>query len=390
MRVGPYSFFTEELCSKSAGVGNIFGAHSLGLMPVILSPYSLAFTWLFKRVVDHHSPPTLFAFALTEPSGGSDVQQDEVRMSNAKIQTYARRAQDGYILSGRKVFISNGSVADFVSVFAKVKDFEHDFQSFQGGRLDFRGFRGYGGGGFIWLLVRGKDVKVSRVENKMGQKTCHAAEIVFDDVFIPDDMVLCHPDDGAFINRVILATSRAPVGAIATGIARSAIKKVLSMVDRDDELALMRISEALAKLQMARLMWFSSCVLIDFHGTMKITRFRTLKLLLSFFSYLQAFNDKITKWLGRKIGEKFRNKLMKILGENLREIETLSSMAKFSATDLAMQVCLDCAQVVGEEAVDAKNELERYIRDVKLTQIYETTNEVNKLILWRNLVRTRL
>jgi len=67
----PYSFFEEELCAESAGIGNIFGAHALGLTPILLSPYIFSFSHIINEVVENEKKsPILFAFALTEPTGG--------------------------------------------------------------------------------------------------------------------------------------------------------------------------------------------------------------------------------------------------------------------------------------------------------------------------------
>jgi butyryl-CoA dehydrogenase len=368
----PYSFFEEELCAESAGIGNIFGAHALGLTPILLSPYIFSFSHIINEVVENEKKsPILFAFALTEPTGGSDVQQNEDWLKKAKILTVAKKVKGGYILNGRKVFISNGSVSKYLTVFA-IQDRQNP--------------------SFMCLLVENNPKIVSRVENKMGQKTAHAAELVFEDVFVPDDMVVLKEGEGSFIDRVILSLTRAPVGAIATGIAKGAIKKTLEILINsgsealENEFVADRISEAISKLQMARSLWISACFLQDYDGTMKINDLIPVKLMALIFSQTSKIWENTTRKLGRKLGEMLKDLLFNYLAKNLKKLESFSSMAKFSATQLSFEVCRICMEILGELGPDKSKKVERFLRDVRLTQIYETTNEVNKIILYRNLL----
>jgi acyl-CoA dehydrogenase len=369
----PYSFFEEELCAESAGIGNIFGAHALGLTPILLSPYIFSFSHIINEVVENEKEsPILFAFALTEPTGGSDVQQNEDWLKKAKILTVAKKVKGGYILNGRKVFISNGSVAKYLTVFA-VQDRQNP--------------------NFICLLVENNSKIVCRVENKMGQKTAHAAELVFEDIFVPDDMVVLKEGEGSFVDRVILSLTRAPVGAIATGIAKGAIKKTLETLsstengDIENEFVADRISEAISKLQMARGLWISSCFLQDQGGgAMKINDIIPVKVLALIFSQTSKRWENLTKKLGRKLGERLKDLLFNYFAKNLKKLESFSSIAKFSATQLSFEVCRICMETLGELGPDKSKKVERFLRDVRLTQIYETTNEVNKIILYRNLL----
>jgi len=242
------------------------------------------------------------------------------------------------------------------------------------------------------LLVENNPKIVSRVENKMGQKTAHAAELVFEDIFVPDDMVVLKEGEGSFIDRVILSLTRAPVGAIATGIAKGAIKKTLEILINseneklENEFVADRISEAISKLQMARSLWISACFLQDYEGTMKINDLIPVKLMALIFSQTSKIWENTTRKLGRKLGEMLRDLLFNYLAKNLKKFESFSSMAKFSATQLSFEVCRICMEILGELGPDKSKKVERFLRDVRLTQIYETTNEVNKIILYRNLL----
>lgn len=370
----PYTFFIEEMSSVSAGIANIFGAHALGLTPLLLSPYMLSFTWAFREVVKNseNTRPALFAFALTEPTGGSDIQQDEIWIKKAKITTHVEKANGGYILRGRKVFISDGAIAKYITVFAERE--KGNPQT------------------LMCLLVESnsKGFHVERVEDKMGQKPCPATALYFDDVFVPSDMVVLEGGDAPKISRVILGLTRGPVGGIATGIAKGALKKALSLLspeEIEDEFLSQKLSTAFAKLYSARLLWINSCIESDFYGVMRIPHIPYIKFLSSAFGKIQdIFGKTFTSYLGRKLGEKIKNMFFNLVYQNIRKIESMNATAKFYATDTAFDVCRIAMEIVGEKAVEKENELERFLRDVKLTQIYETANEVNKIIVYRNLV----
>ena len=374
MRSCPYTFFIEEMSSVSAGVGNIFGAHGLGLTPIFLSPYMLAFSWVIKEVVKQEkSSPVLFAFALTEPTGGSDVQQNEKWLKKAKITTYVEKVKGGYLLTGRKVFTSNGSFAKYITVFAEEE--RGNPESLMCLLVDTSSSDGF---------------YIERVEDKMGQKTCPATALFFDGVFVPSDMVVLKGGQAPAIVRAILGLTRGPVGGIATGIAKGSMKKALSLLspeDLEDEFVAQKFSSAFAKLYSARLLWINACVESDFHGVMKISKLPYIKALTYTFSKLEDIaGRKFTSYLGYKLGEKLKSMFLDLVYKNIRKVESMTASAKFYATDISFEVCRTMMEIVGEKAVDKSNSLERFLRDVKLTQIYETANEVNKIILYRNLV----
>lgn len=362
VRTLPYAFFVEDLSSVSSGVATIFGAHSLGLLPVLFSPFSLSFSKFMQDVVESEkSYPLIYALGLTEPTGGSDVQQDHEVLKVAKITTRARRTKGGYILNGRKVFISNGSIANYITVAASPEL-----------------------GKIIWVLLdtSSKGFSVSRVENKMGQKPSHAAEIVFDEVFVPDEMILADSDIGYKISELTLSVSRAPVGAIATGIAKGLIKSAVENVGDFKEHQAYKIAEAYSKLYIARNLWIASCIFIDLAGPMKVQNNKIFKILLNISSNVPYG---VSRKLGRLLGEKMKNKILDIFSENLSKVSIYSSIAKAYSSWIAYEICTSCMDLLGEKGIDKSKISERLWRDIKLTHIYETTNEVNNIMIFKNL-----
>jgi alkylation response protein AidB-like acyl-CoA dehydrogenase len=188
--------------------------------------------------------PYLFAFAITEPGAGSDVESG-YGASLFRPETVARRGDGGWMLNGRKQYISGGDVADAVTVFAA---------------LEGEGIESW----TCFLVERGTPgFRCLRNERKMGQRASGAAELELRDVFVPDDRVIGPLRSGWALNRASLTCSRMPVAAIALGIARGAMDAAIDFVCRyrfggrpliDDQQVQLRVAEMLAETSGMRAM----------------------------------------------------------------------------------------------------------------------------------------
>ncbi len=311
--------FTEELAAVCPGVATLFGAHYLGIMPIMASMDIPLARRLLKPVCRAASTdaPKLCAFAITEPGAGSDAEDTEGGLK-ARLGTFAEKVPGGYVLNGRKQFISNGSVAHLITVFAAV-DKAAGIRSWTcfGVTRDMKGF------------------SVGRVENKMGQRASPAAELVFEDCFVPEENRIGREGDGWTLNGLTLDSSRGPVGAIALGGARRAIEYLLEHVERrgakHDRYIQMEVADMLTKYEAARSLVWRAC------GT---------------FPPLHYF----------------------------------SAMAKCFASDTAMEIASRAVDLIGEEAIERRAGIEKIFRDVKLTQIYEGTNQINRLSVAEDLL----
>jgi len=109
----------EELCAVCAGVANIFGASGLGLSGILLAMDFYHYDRCLADLAqgDRSGEPVICAAAITEPLAGSDTEDAEY-LRTAKLMTEAKPVSGGYMLNGRKVFISNGSVAKYTTVIA--------------------------------------------------------------------------------------------------------------------------------------------------------------------------------------------------------------------------------------------------------------------------------
>ena len=206
----------EELCAACPGIANIFGAHALGISPLLIGG---AVHWdgvLAELIASERAgSPVLMAFATTEPEAGTDVEDPDL-LRRARIGSHAHRVPGGFRLTGTKRFISNGSVARWITVMMPT-DPRRPAETWT----------------CFLLNGRSEGFSVSRVEHKMGQRACPAAELTFDGVFVPDERIVGREGDGAPATMIVLACSRPPVAAIATGIARGAYDRVLGWLRED-------------------------------------------------------------------------------------------------------------------------------------------------------------
>jgi len=316
-----YAVLMEELSAACSGVALIFGAHGLGLAPIILSGDLEAWERFLPPIVEaeRSGQPKLCAYAITEPSAGSDVEDPEGSRT-ARLTTFARKVSGGYVLNGRKCFISNGSVASLITVFASLDPAAGvDAWTCFAVPADSPGF------------------SVGTIEDKMGQRACPAAELIFEDCFVPAENVIGGEGGGWALNQQVLASSRGPVGAIAVGIARAAYEAALAYAKErwqggkriiEHQAIRMMLADMRTQVEAARLMAWKACWLAD---------------------------------------------------NQLPPPAEWAAMAKVFCSDVAMRVTTDAVQILGGYGYMREYGVEKLMRDAKLTQIYEGTNQINRL-----------
>jgi len=367
----------EELSAGCAGIANIFGAHYLGLSGILMSFDLGIYEMFIREMVEQEKKgiPVLFSAAATEPSAGTDVEEEEF-LPKARLMTQAKRVESGYVLNGRKVFISNGSTAKYHLIICAI-DRARPVETWSGFVVpsDTKGF------------------SVGRVELKMGQRACHAAELVFDDCFIPKHYRVGTEGKGMKMTEVVLAASRAPVGAIATGIARGAYEKALTFCKANDILKKQWVQFTLAEMYSlivtARNLYLGSAVAFDSMIFSKLKKGLGLAkpFLIALFPLLRTslarritYSQRVKNITSRMVEKRIDNKLKDVsLG--------YSSMTKFSCSDFAMQVCLKAMELCGRAGIQESTGIEKYLRDAKLTQIYEGTNQLNRYEVYKRLIQ---
>jgi butyryl-CoA dehydrogenase len=367
----------EELCAHCPGIANIFGAHALGVSAVVLSLDMKHFTSCLQDVAtaEARGIPKIFALAITEPGAGSDYEDKDV-MDAARFGTFAKKVKGGYLLNGRKVFISNGSIARYISV---------------GAALDRENLSG----SMVWFVVPNDapGFSVGTIEKKLGQRACPAAELVFEDVFVPERDRIGDEGEGEPIVSTVLGVSRAPVAAIATGIARGAFERLLRYLNENKEngrylferqwVQLMLV-DLMTKLQMARALYMDAAMCCDAIGIpslMDTVSMKTMEHVPSFMINSIGFKRLIGNDYFRKFANNLASKRIRTIDFDL--IATLSSQAKFAASDLAMEITSKAMDLIGPDGPVREYGLEKAYRDAKLTQIYEGTNQINRLMAFK-------
>jgi alkylation response protein AidB-like acyl-CoA dehydrogenase len=244
----------------------------------------------------------------------------------ANIRCAARRDGDGYVLSGTKFWVTNAGEADLYAVFARTS-----------GRQGARG---------VSAFVVEKDVpgfSIGKRERKMGLHSSPTGELVFEDCRVPAAHRLGGEGEGLKVALSSLDGGRVNIGAITTGVAQAAL-----------EVATRYAAERNAFGKPIGAFEGVQFLLADM--AMKIEASRLLV-------YEAAF----------KLDE----------GEPATQH---AAMAKCFATDAAMQVTTDAVQVLGGAGYVRDWPVERYMRDVKVGQIFEGTNQIQRLVIARALL----
>ena len=245
----------------------------------------------------------------------------------AGLQLLAEKDGDHYVLNGTKCWITNGGVADLYTVFAT---------------LD-RSTRHQG----ICAFVMPRDtpgISVGKKEDKMGQRASDTRVIHFDNVRVPASQRLGEEGEGFRIAMRTLDTTRPSIGGLAVGIARRALEESVSYAKQRKAFGFpiagfqgvqFMLADMAKDIEAARLLTYQSAWMID---------------------------------QGQRASKH-------------------SSIAKCFATDMAMRVTTDAVQVFGGNGYTKEYPVEKLMRDAKLMQIYEGMNQIQRLVIARELLK---
>ena len=306
----------EEISRACATSGLMLAVQALGALPIILSGTAEPQArWL----PDLAAGRKLVAFGLTEAGAGSDA---------SAIRTRAVRDGDSYVINGGKRFISHGSVADVLAVFA-VTDPEAPRHRRQSCLIVEAGTPGFA---------------ATRVEHKMGIRGSPTAELVFDDVRVPAANLIGDEGDGFGIAMRVFERSRPGIAAQAVGIAQGA-------TDVASRYALERtqFGKPIGEFQMV------SAMLADMDAATEAAR----SLLYRACEEIDAGSPGALRW---------------------------AALCKLVAGDAAMRVTTDAVQVLGGYGYIDEYPVERMMRDAKITQLYEGTQQIQRLVIARHLL----
>ncbi len=307
----------EELARVDATAALILAVQALGAYPVILGGTE---EQRRRLLPDLASGTRLAAYALSEPGAGSDP---------AGMETRAIRQNGEYVISGSKIWITNGGVADTVVVFAKT-DPEADAHGISAFVLeDAQKLRGF---------------HASTIHGKLGIRGSNTAELHFDEVVVPEANRLGAEGEGLKLAFRVLDRSRPGIAAQALGIAQGALdhavgyalqRKQFGRAIAEFEGIQFMLAEMEAQVQAARAVTYQVCQMID-DGAPGVTK--------------------------------------------------MAAIAKLLASDTAMRVSTDAVQILGGYGYVHEYPVERMMRDAKITQIYEGTNQIQRLVIARQLL----
>ncbi|MCS7295657.1 MAG: acyl-CoA dehydrogenase family protein [Dehalococcoidia bacterium] len=260
------------------------------------------------------------AFCLTEPDHGSDA---------ANLETRAVRDGDDYILNGNKVYISGGTVADFLIVFARTG--------------------GPGAKGISAFVVDAKSpgVRIDRTDDKMGVRSVPTAHFSFQDVRVPAENLL-GGEEGRGFNTAMLTLNclRPTVGARGIGLAEGALSYALEWARQrkafgqsviDFEAILFMFADMAIEIEAARMLVYRAAWLVD-------------------------------------------------QGKYTREYAHHLSIAKAFATEMANRVAFNALQVLGAQGYMKDHPLERHYRDARQLMNVEGTSQIQRLVISRALI----
>ncbi len=267
----------------------------------------------------------LSAFALTEPEAGSDA---------GGTKTRAIKEGDHYRISGTKVFITNGGLAKTLVVFASTDPSQ--------------GVRGVSA-----FVVDGESsgLSVGRIEEKMGIRGSQTAMLNFDDVVVPAENLLGREGEGFKIAMRTLDRTRPGIAAQALGIAQGALDVTIEHLKQRQQFGRPLIQQEAIQFMLA-----------DMETGIEASR------------HLLYKAATVVETAGFE-------------AESSPEVTRYSAMAKLMCSDTAMRVTTDAVQLFGGYGYIRDYPVERMMRDAKITQIYEGTNQIQRLVIFRNLMQ---
>jgi len=311
-----FSMILEEISKVCASSALILIAQADGMLPILMDGSEE----LKNRFLPGLAEGKLSAFAATEPGAGSDI---------LAMRSRAVRKDGSYVLNGQKCFITNGSIADVVSVYAYT-----DPDKKAKGVSAFVVEKGTQG------LVYGKN------ENKMGMRGSINSELFFEDLNVPEANRIGQ-EGGGFRNMMAaLDSSRVFAASQAVGVAQGAIDEAVRYATER-----VQFGQTLSQIQAIQFM------VADMVANTEAARLLTYQ--------AAAYLDR----------------------EERKMIPRFCAMAKFVASDTAMKVTTDAVQVMGGYGYMKDYPVERMMRDAKLIQIYTGTNQIMRLVAAREIFK---
>ena len=312
----------EELSRVDAACGLVPSVQELGSLPIMLAGSEAQKQQFLPKLA---SGEQLAAFGLTEPAAGSDV---------ARLRCRAVRDGDAYVINGTKTFISNGGVADIITLYT----------------ITDPGVSAHKGSSVLVVPKGTPGFSVGKKEDKMGIRWSDTVELIFEDCRVPAANLLGQEGEGFRVMMKTLDFSRLGIAAQALGIAAGALDHAVAYAKERETFGRpiiqhqgvgFKLADMAMRTEAARQLLYKTC---------------------SLFQEQPKDMSRLSPQLIR-----------------------LSAMSKCLCGDVAMWVATEAVQVLGGYGFIKEFPVERMMRDAKITQIYEGTNEIMRLVIANTL-----
>ncbi|MGD0826741.1 MAG: acyl-CoA dehydrogenase family protein [Desulfobaccales bacterium] len=312
----------EELSRVDAACGLLPAVQELGSLPIMLAGSEAQKQKFLPKLAFGEQ---LAAFGLTEPAAGSDV---------ARLRCRAVRDGDSYVINGTKTFISNGGVADIVTLYT----------------ITDPGVSAHKGSSVFVVQKGTPGFSVGKKEDKMGIRWSDTVELIFEDCRVPVANLLGREGEGFQVMMKTLDFSRLGIAAQALGIATGALDHAVAYAKERETFGRsiiqhqgvgFKLADMAMRTEAARQLLYKTC---------------------SLFEEQPKDMSRISPQLVR-----------------------MSAMSKCLCSDVAMWVATEAVQVLGGYGYVKEFPVERMMRDAKITQIYEGTNEIMRLVIANTL-----
>ena len=308
----------EEIAKVCASTSIILLVHELGTTPIMIAGNDEQKDKYFPKLATGEH---LVAFGLTEPNAGSDV---------SGLKTKAIKDGDHYVINGTKTFISHADVSEGICIAARTDTSVPATK-----------------GTDIFIVEKGTPgLSIGKHENKLGIRASSTVEIILEDVRVPAANILLQEGMGFPILMKTLDLTRIPVAVQAVGIAQGALDYAVQYTKE-------RIQFGKPIFSFQGLQW----MMADMTTQVEAARQLSYKA-ASLFEGLPKNLDRLPK-------------------ETIR----YSAMAKLFAAETAMKVTTDAVQLLGGYGYVRDYPVERMMRDAKITQIYEGTSQIQKVVI---------
>lgn len=304
----------EELGKYDAGIAVSIGACGLGFKPLLVAGTPEQQQLFCELIADSG----FAAFALTEPSAGSDA---------GGVRTTAKQEGDEWVINGSKCFITCAEYAQVFTVIAQTD-------------------KSKGVKGLTAFLVEADrpGISIGNHEDKMGIRTSNTCDVFFDNLRVPSDHIIGKVGDGFKIAMMTLDMARPVVGAVATGISQTCVD-----IAKDYMKQRVQFGKPLAALQALQFK------LADMEIATQTSR--------AMVYHVMELED-----AGIKCSKE-------------------AAIAKCYAGDCAMKNAIECVQILGGYGYSREYPAEKLMRDAKIYQIFEGTNEIQRVVIANNLLR---